>query len=79
MNINPVTIPQEWNIKYIRNLLCIFYDHRAHEHTNERNKRLYSEDLDDHFKSQRKEPIPTPRAESKVLKIASEVEKMLLK
>ena len=31
LGVNPVTIPKEWNIKYIPNLLYTFFDKRAAE------------------------------------------------
>ena len=54
IGINPVTIPREWNIEFISNLLKTYYDMLAVKHEKEFLEQNKREILEDYFKDCRK-------------------------
>jgi predicted YcjX-like family ATPase len=54
LRINPVTIPREWNIKRIQNLLDAYYDKISDEHFKEKVKQFERKELDSLYKKKKK-------------------------
>ena len=54
IRVNPVTIPREWNIKHIPNLLTAYYDMLAAIRSGERLRQAKEELLDDYYQGKLK-------------------------
>jgi len=61
IRINPVTIPREWGIKYIRNLLDSYYDKISEEQWKSRSEQFEREMMEEYFnKKQKKKKSVNP-------------------
>jgi len=54
INVNPVTIPREWGIKRIPNLLGAYYEKLSQEQNKERDEQFWKEMLEDYRKKKRR-------------------------